>query len=153
MKKIRKSSKEDYNKFRGYFVFSCVDLLIFDDKGAILLTKRTQNPHKGFWHLPGTIIRKNEKMRDAVKRAAKSELDLKIKISNYLGVYENLNNFRHDLSHAFIASRISGKIKTDFQSNELKFFDKIPTNIVPHHKEMIRDFRLSVKKLNNVKQN
>lgn len=151
MKKVRKSSKEDYNKFRRYFVFSCVDLLIFDND-SVLLTKRTQNPHKGFWHLPGTIIRKDEKMNDAVKRAAKNELDLKIKILDYLGVYENLNNFRHDLSHAFIVSRISGKIKTDFQSNDLKFFEKIPKDTVPHHKKMIEDFRLSVKKRNNVKQ-
>ena len=148
--KIKKSSEKDYNKFRGYFVFSCVDLLIFYND-SVLLTKRTQNPHKGFWHLPGTIIRKNEKMRDAVKRAAKSELDLKIKILNYLGVYENLNNFRHDLSHAFVISRISGKIKTDFQSDDLKFLKKIPKNTVPHHKKMIKDFFKSIKKPNNLK--
>ena len=106
MKRIRKSSETNYNKFREYFVFSCVDLLIFDND-SILLTKRTQNPHKGFWHLPGSIIRKNEKMRDAVKRAAKSELNLEVKILNYLEVYENLNDFRHDLSHAFVVSHTS----------------------------------------------
>jgi len=55
-------------------------------------------------------------------------------------VYENLNNFRHDLSHAFVISRISGKIKTDFQSDDLKFLKKIPKNTVPHHKKMIKDF-------------
>ena len=79
-------------------------------------------------------------MRDAVKRAAKSELNLKIKILDYLGMYENMNRFRHDHSHAFIVSRVSGKIKTDFQSEDLKFFKKIPKNVIPHHKKMIRDF-------------
>jgi len=152
MKRIRKSSETNYNKFREYFVFSCVDLLIFDND-SILLTKRTQNPHKGFWHLPGSIIRKNEKMRDAVKRAAKSELNLEVKILNYLGVYENLNDFRHDLSHAFVVSHTSGKIMTDFQSDELKFFKKIPKNTVPHHKKMIKDFYNQPKKSNNLKCN
>ena len=43
------------------------------------------------------------------------------------------------VSDGFIVSPISGKIKTDFQSEELKFFKKIPKNTVPHHKKMIKD--------------
>jgi len=54
-------------------------------------------------------------------------------------VYENLNSFRHDISHGFIVSPISGKIKTDFQTEDLKFFKRIPKNTVPHHKKMIKD--------------
>ena len=68
-----------------------------------------------------------------------NELNLNVKIKKYVGVYENLNSFRHDVSHGFIVSPISGKIKTDFQSEELKFFKKIPKNTVPHHKKMIKD--------------
>ena len=107
-KKIKRSTEKDYNEFRKNFVFSCIDVIIIKNH-SVLLTKRTQNPHKGSWHLPGNIIRKN------------------------------LNSFRHDVSHGFIVSPISGKIKTDFQSEELKFFKKIPKNTVPHHKKMIKD--------------
>ena len=137
-KKIKRSTEKDYNKFRKNFVFSCIDVIIIKNH-SVLLTKRTQNPHKGSWHLPGNIIRKNETMRQAVKRAAKNELNLNVKIKKYVGVYENLNSFRHDVSHGFIVSPISGKIKTDFQSEELKFFKKIPKNTVPHHKKMIKN--------------
>ena len=136
-KKIKRSTEKDYNEFRKNFVFSCIDVIIIKNH-SVLLTKRTQNPHKGSWHLPGNIIRKNETMRQAVKRAAKNELNLNVKIIKYVGVYENLNSFRHDVSHGFIVSPISGKIKTDFQSEELKFFKKIPKNTVPHHKKMIK---------------
>ena len=136
---FKKSTENEYHIFRKQFVFSCVDILLVKD-GSILLTKRTMNPHKGRWHLPGNIIRKNETMKQAVKRAAKKELNINIKIKKYLGVYENLNSFRHDISHGFLVSQISGKIKTDFQSNELKFFKKIPKNMVPHHKKMIKEF-------------
>ena len=145
-KKIMRSTEKDYNKFRKNFVFSCIDVIIIKNH-SVLLTKRTQNPHKGSWHLPGNIIRKNETMSQAVKRAAKNELNLNVKIIKYVGVYENLNSFRHDVSHGFIVSRIYGKIKTDFQSEELKFFKKIPKNTLPHHKKMIKDIFNKFKKI------
>ena len=70
---MKRASEKDYEKFREYFSFSCVDLLILDEK-SILLTKRTIKPFKGYWHLPGTIIRRDEKRDNAVKRAAREEL-------------------------------------------------------------------------------
>ena len=145
-KKIKKSTENEYNRFRKYFVFSCVDVIILKNN-SVLLTKRTQNPHKGSWHIPGSIIRKNETMKQAVKRAAKNELNLDVKIKKYIGAYENLNAYRHDISHGFIVTIISGKIKTDFQTKELKFFKKIPKNTVPHHKKMIKDIFNKFKKI------
>jgi len=144
-KNIKKSTENEYHKFRKYFVFSCVDIIILKNN-SVLLTKRTQDPHKGSWHVPGSIIRKNETMLQAVKRAAKNELNLNVKIKKYVGMYENLNSYRHDVSHGFIVTVISGKIKTDFQTKELKFFKKIPKNTVPHHKKMIRDILINSKK-------
>ena len=144
-KKIKKSTEKDYNEFRKNFVFSCIDVIIIKNH-SVLLTKRTQNPHKGSWHLPGNIIRKNETMRQAVKRAAKNELNLNVKIKKYIGAYENLNAYRHDISHGFIVTIVSGNIKTDFQTKELKFFKKIPKNTISHHKKMIRDVLINSKK-------
>lgn len=135
---MKRISDKKYNEFRSYFPFTCVDLLIFQNN-EILLTKRTINPFKGFWHLPGTIIRRNENMKDAVKRAAKKELNTEIKIIKYLGVYESRNRFRHDISHGYLVDIIKGKIKTDFQSDEFRFYKNFPKKIVPHHKEMIKD--------------
>ena len=144
---FQKATDNEYNIFRKYFAFSCVDILLIKN-GLILLTKRTVNPHKGDWHLPGSIIRKNETMKQAVIRTAKKELNIHVKIKKYIGVYENLNSFRHDISHGFLVSLTTGKVKTDFQSNELKFFKKIPKNTVPHHKKMIKD---TIKIINEAK--
>ena len=144
-KKIKKSTENEYNRFRKYFVFSCVDVVILKNN-SVLLTIRTQNPHKGSWHIPGGIIRKNETMIQAVKRAANNELNLNVKIKKYIGAYENLNAYRHDISHGFIVTIVSGNIKTDFQTKELKFFKKIPKNTISHHKKMIRDVLINSKK-------
>ncbi|MEM2160016.1 MAG: hypothetical protein QXN55_03575 [Candidatus Nitrosotenuis sp.] len=57
MAKVRKAPQKEYDNFRKYFAFSCVDLIILDGK-SVLLTKRTRNPYKGYWHLPGSIVHK-----------------------------------------------------------------------------------------------
>ena len=140
----RMSSTENYKKFIRIFPFSCVDILLFKDN-SILLTKRTQNPYKNYWHLPGHMIRKNETMKQAVKRAARDELNLNVIIQRYVGVFESLNSFRHDISHGFVVKSKSGKIKTDFQSKEIKFFKQIPKNTIPHQKKMIKEARKILK--------
>ena len=141
---MKKSSTKNYEKFIKVFPFSCVDVLLFKND-AILLTKRTRNPYKNYWHLPGHMIRKNESMRQAVKRAGKNELSLNVIIKKYVGVYESLNSFRHDISHGFIVKIKSGDIKTDFQSKEMKFFKRIPRDTIPHQKKMIKEAKRILK--------
>ena len=141
---MKKSSTKNYEKFIKVFPFSCVDVLLFKND-AILLTKRTRNPYKNYWHLPGHMIKKNESMRQAVKRAGKNELSLDVTIKKYVGVYESLNSFRHDISHGFIVKIKSGDIKTDFQSKEMKFFKRIPRDTIPHQKKMIKDAKRILK--------
>ena len=138
---MKRASEDDYQKFRKYFTFSCVDLLIFDND-RILLTKRTINPFKGYWHLPGTIIRRDETRKNAVKRAAKEELGKDVIIKKEIGVYESIISFRHDISNAFLVTFNNKKeIKTDFQSQEFKYFKRLPSKIPAHHKKMILDVR------------
>lgn len=136
--KVLKAPQKEYDNFRKYFAFSCVDMVIFDGR-SVLLTKRTRNPYRGYWHLPGSMIHKNEKMTDAVLRSAKEELGLDVKIQSFLGVYESMHPFRHDISHGFVVKVAGGKIKTDDQSSEYRFFSRMPAKIIPHHKLVIRD--------------
>jgi ADP-ribose pyrophosphatase YjhB (NUDIX family) len=136
--KIRKAPKKEYNNFRKYFAFSCVDLIIFNGK-SVLLTKRTQKPYKGYWHLPGSMIHKGEKINNAIRRSAKEELNLDVNIKKSLGIYESLDRYRHDVSHGFIVSVKGGKLKTDYQSSELRFFKKLPAKLIPHHRLVIKD--------------
>lgn len=136
--KIRKAPQDVYDGFRKHFAFACVDLVIFDGDG-VLLTKRTNNPYRGYWHLPGSMIHKGEKIQDAVRRSAKEELNLTVRKLELLGVYESLNSYRHDVSHGFIVAVKPGRIKLDAQSNEYEFFSKLPARIIPHHRNLVRD--------------
>tara|TARA_B100000029_G_scaffold361129_1_gene354067 strand:+ start:755 stop:1180 length:426 start_codon:yes stop_codon:yes gene_type:complete len=133
--------RKDYDKFRKYFSFSCVDLLIFDDK-KILLTKRKINPYKGYWHLPGSIIRRGEKIHDTVKRSAMHELGKKISIKRELGTYEAIDDFRHDVSHGFLVKFTeNNEIEIDNDTSEYRYFSRLPKNMPKHHRKMILDAR------------
>lgn len=143
MAKIRKAPQKDYDSFRKYFAFSCIDLIIFN-KNSILLTKRTRPPYKGYWHLPGSMVHRGEKITSAVRRSAKEELNLEVKIKKFIGVYESLNAFRHDISHGFVVSVKKGDLKTDHQSSELRFFTKLPSKVIPHHRLMIKAAKIQV---------
>ena len=126
---MKRVSEKNYKKFREYFTFSCVDLLIFE-KDEILLTKRTIKPFKGYWHLPGTIIRRGETRKNAIKRAAKEELGKEVIIKKELGIYESIVPFRHDISNAFLVKFKNKKdVKIDFQSEQYKFFKRLPAKI------------------------
>lgn len=128
-----------YKEFGKYFPFSTVDVIIRDNDGSFILTKRIIPPYVNKWHLPGGLIRKGEKLRDAVKRSVKNEINLEIKIEKFLGTYENPICTRHDISHVFIASIEKGKIKNDFQSKGVKFFKKPPKNTISYHIKILQD--------------
>jgi len=135
---VKRASESLYDEFRNYFPFSTVDLLvIFDDK--FLLSKRLNQPYKDMWHLPGGMIRKGEQMIDAVKRISFEELDSKPKTIKFFGTYESMSKFRHDISHCYVISINMKKINFENNSN-LNFFSKIPKNIIPFQKLIVKNW-------------
>ena len=134
----KRASEELYNEFRSYFPFSTVDLLVIFEK-KILLSKRLNQPYKNMWHLPGGMIRKNEKLIDAAKRIGIEELHAIPKIEKFFGTYESIHKFRHDISHCFIVSIDIKKIDLKNNTN-LKLFSKIPQNIVPFQRSIIKNW-------------
>ena len=138
MKNFKRAPKNLFKKFGDYFPYSTVDVIIRDDK-SFLLAKRTIEPYRNYWNFVGGVIFKTEKLHETVKRVAKEEAGLEVKIEKFLGVYENPVIVRHDLSHVFMVTISKGKIKLDFQSNEIKFFKVPPKKIVPYQREMYSD--------------
>lgn len=138
LRKFPKAPKKLFDSFSSYFPYSTVDVII-TQKGSFLLAKRAIPPYKNKWNFPGGVVFKTEKLSDAAKRIAREELGLVVKVERFLGVYENPIRSRHDISHVFLASVLKGKILPDFQSSRIKFFRKIPSEMVPYQKKMLRD--------------
>jgi ADP-ribose pyrophosphatase YjhB (NUDIX family) len=129
-----------FNRIEKYMPFSSVDIVIFKD-GEIILTKRTIPPYRGYWNLPGSVILKNEKMVDAVKRSSREELGIEVISPTFISNYETFTKFRHYITHLFFTKYKSGQIKLDFQSSRVIIIDpnRIPNHTVPIQKLMIKD--------------
>lgn len=65
-----------------------VDLVVHHD-GGVVLGKRTNEPAKGEWFVPGGAVHKHERLRDAVGRIAQEELGVSVTIERKLGAYEH----------------------------------------------------------------
>lgn len=61
----------------------CVDLLVKNSKGEVLLTKRTIEPYINHWHFPGGRIKFRESIQGALSRICLGELGVDI---NKMGV-------------------------------------------------------------------
>jgi 8-oxo-dGTP diphosphatase len=120
----------------------CVDLIILDEQKCLLI-RRAIPPFVSYWHLPGGLLRKGERLRACVKRKALEETGLTVRIETMLGVYDDpsANPLRHDVVITFICRPIGGKLQGSWQGHELSFFplDKLPRKIGFSVRDEIKD--------------
>lgn len=110
----------------------CVDAVIFNDSNEVLLVKRATEPFKGFWHLPGVIIRKGESLELALKRAIALEVGLKkFKVIEQVGIFDDPQRDPrgHFITVAFRVSTSEKLDKFNSQQEEIKFFKHLPTKL------------------------
>lgn len=136
-------SKDDYNRGVSLMVRFCLDFAVMRDH-KILLSKRLISPFKGFWHLPGGMVRKGEPIQKAVERILTSELGLKPRSVQLQGYIEYLDEkipenglSTHSVSIVFKTVLEEGILKSSFQAKEIQFFSEIPDNTIPALKSFL----------------
>ena len=113
-----------------------MDLIVRRGDGRVLLGKRTNEPAKGYWFVPGGRILKNERLGDAFRRICETELGKPFAISDakFLGVFEHLypTNFAEKpgtgthyvvLAYELRAKGLPDKLPAD-QHGEFDWFDE-----------------------------
>lgn len=68
-----------------------IDLLVEDPRGRLLVGLRSNEPARGCWFVPGGRVRKGERLAEALRRIAESELALALAMDDCRldGVYEH----------------------------------------------------------------
>lgn len=130
----KKLSKEIFLETFKYAPRVSVNILAKNQKGEILLTKRTIPPEKGSWHYPGGFILKGEKIEECFKRISMDELGVKLnsKSLKLLGVFENIYGDARghilDLiyEYKYIKNIVFNLTK---ETAEIKFFKSLPAKI------------------------
>ncbi len=98
---------------------------IIEIRGNIILIKRSANPFRGYWALPGGRVDYRETIEHAAVREAREETGLRIRIKDLVGVYSdpkrNPNN-EHRVSAVFSAGKTGGKIRAGDDAGEIGLF-------------------------------
>jgi ADP-ribose pyrophosphatase YjhB (NUDIX family) len=116
--------------------------MIVGCKGKLVLVKRAIEPSKDMWSFPGGRVRHRETIEEATNRIAMSELGVRVEIKKMVDYMEFLNeDYQHSLSILFLVNIKDEDIKLDFQSSEVGFFDSLPDNMQPQHKQAYEKYR------------
>ena len=116
-------SEDLYSQIRRVMPISCVDLVVSDERGCVLLVKRKNEPAKGQWWFPGGRVHYKETRVAAAARKLQEECGLEAVSMEELGTYDvildmPLNNLpSHGITTLFhIRVRERRTLKLDNQS-------------------------------------
>lgn len=108
---------------------------------GIVLTKRSIEPFKGMWHIPGGTVRFGERFEEAVKRVAKEELGVEVGVIKLLGYinYVPYPSFDQPMALDFLVTIKFGKLRGSEQGEEFGIFkiDEIPENTIKEQKDFL----------------
>lgn len=89
-----------YKQIVRLMPISCVDLLVQDEDGRILLIKRANEPAKGQWWFPGGRIHFLETREQAAKRKLKEECGLEALQVQEMGTYDVILDMPDDTNQS-----------------------------------------------------
>ncbi|WP_267639839.1 NUDIX domain-containing protein [Haloarchaeobius amylolyticus] len=126
-----------------------IDLVVRSPDG-IVLGKRTNEPAKGEWFVPGGRVHKHERLVDAARRVASDELGVKVEVIGELGAYEHLyheaeldGDGKHYLANGFVVETDVGidEMELDDQHDGLRAFEPadLPTDLHEYTAAYLRD--------------
>lgn len=89
---MTKANDKDFAHVIRVAPLIAIDIILRDPEGMIFVGRRNSEPAKGFYFVPGGVIRKNERLADAFMRILTAETGLSAALSEarFLGVYEHL---------------------------------------------------------------
>jgi 8-oxo-dGTP diphosphatase len=120
----------------------CVDMVIFNEEGNLLLCLRDIEPYKGLWHFPGGAVRFKETIEQAARRIATREFGCSVVILDDIGCCETLNddlgpNDKRHSNSAVVTAKLLGTPTSTKESSRVGYFNKLPENMHPYHKAFI----------------
>jgi ADP-ribose pyrophosphatase YjhB (NUDIX family) len=121
-----------------------VEAVIRTDAGLVM-TKIPGGVAKGQWNVPGGTVRFKERLLDAVKRVAMSELGVDVAVGSLLGYieYPSLNQAGYrgwPVGFAFECTITNGELTVSDRGEEVRCFTAVPDNTIPEQAEFLERY-------------
>lgn len=117
-----------------------VDAIIETEEGILLIKRK--DPPLG-WAIPGGFVDYGESLEDAIRREAKEETGLDIKLIRQFHTYSDPERDprHHTISTIYIATA-SGKPEAGDDAKEVGIFNKdsLPEDIAFDHRQILEDY-------------
>jgi ADP-ribose pyrophosphatase YjhB (NUDIX family) len=103
-------------------------VILFNEKGQVLFEKRTIDPGKGMWGIPGGFVNPDESSTQALAREIKEEINLDITEFEFFGSYTG-NYLYKGVNYKIVNSIFKAKLPTEYtiklsdESSEITFFN------------------------------
>ncbi|MDR1199378.1 MAG: NUDIX domain-containing protein [Prevotellaceae bacterium] len=119
---------------RKYYInmASAVVAVIYNDKDELLLTRRKNNPEKGFLDLPGGFVNIGETAENALIREVREELNINVSEYKFMAtfpneyVFDSMQYFTEDIVFLCkIADYSSISANDDISNYEFRLIDRI----------------------------
>lgn len=119
-------------------------IIIKNDKGEILLSKRSKEFGFGEWELPGGHIEFGETFERCVIRECNEELGIEVKVSKLVSVAPNMKQGNHYIVFVFLAESFIGTPKNMEPEvhSEMSWFpeNKLPKNLFVASKNALDNY-------------
>jgi len=117
------------------------DALIKEGDG-IILARRTREPFKGKWCLPGGFVNYGERVEDAVKREVREETGLEVEPVKVIGVYSEPDRDprKHVVNISWLCKKTGGRMRPLDATSEVRVFTKIrKEDLAFDHARVLKD--------------
>jgi ADP-ribose pyrophosphatase YjhB (NUDIX family) len=93
------------------------------------------------WNIPGGTVLFGENLESAVKRIAKEETGLNVRIKKQLGIkeYSKKDAFGQAISVIYLTDVLSGKLNGNEYGKDVRFFKQIPKKTIKVQKEILKN--------------
>lgn len=129
-----------------------VDVILKNDKGQVLLTRRAVEPFKGFWDIPGGTLESTDMNAEAgARREIKEELGVSCALSRVMGVYSDpaRDPRYHIVAIIYEGAVVGGEITPSAHVAEYQWFDAgaLPMDIGFDHRMILQDYQKGTRAL------
>lgn len=123
-----------------------VDVILTNERGEVLLTRRAVEPFKDFWDIPGGTLEHTDFSAESGScREIKEELGVECELTRLVGVYSDPDRDpRYHIVAVIYTGRIkSGEIILGEHTAEWQWFglDSLPEKIGFDHKAILKDYK------------